>query len=408
MKTVRKTFVLFIVFLLGSYLFPLIFHFDRAEPIVIPEESSSEELESASVLEPSDLEQTLVPAAGFSNYVGMAVDDFIVDYGDPSVIKTIADDSELWIYGTENTHYLQLTVTNYVIAEILVLGSAVEIPPFEMGMERADMYQVASFDPTFEVRYENQLVQINLNEDELNNQPLVAFDNQTYAILTMDSHTNTIVGIHYMNNESLIHSGLYEVSTFSSLTEEAFVQMNQAIQEKVKSDQILQYINILREKMGLEALEYSLVLSAVGNELYDFNELTQENEEAAREPASQQESSNDALVINEEASVETVEEKEQTAGTDSENKQSTQETPQINLLDESTIQAYLNEEEIQLDNVRLFYQPVQTNPSIYVLQWFTLAEYREIVMDKAMKRIGISFRGDELLLILDDGSEIEL
>ncbi|MBM6613616.1 hypothetical protein JTF06_01760 [Desemzia sp. RIT804] len=405
MKTVRKTLLLFVVFLLGSYLFPLIFHFDQTESIVVPEESSSENPEITSMLETADLEQSFVSSAGFSNYVGMAVDDFMVDYGDPSEIKFITDDSEIWIYGSESVDYLQLMVTNYVVSEILVLGSSIEIPPFEMGMERADMYQVASFDPTFEVHYENQLVQINLNENELNNQPLVAFDNQTYAVLTMDKQTNTIIGIHYMSNESLIHSGMYEVSSFSSLTEEPVVQMNQAIQEKVKSEQILQYINIMRRKMGLEALEYSLVLSAVGNELYKFHETTQE-EESSLEPASQQESNNDALVINDDASIEIIEEGKEAA--DSATESESEPLIEENTLDQETIQAYLNEESIQLDNVRLLYQPVLTKPSVYVLQWFTLVEYREILMDKSMKRIGISFRGDELLLILDNGFEIGL
>lgn len=410
MKTFRKTILLFVVFLLGSYFFPLIFHFDRTEPIVIPEETASEDPETTSVLESSDLEQSFVPSAGFSNYVGMAVDDFIIDYGDPAEIKVTADDSEIWVYGNDSTDYLQLKVANYIITEILVLGSAIEVLPFEMGMERADMYQVASFDPTFEVQYDNQLVQINLNENELNNQPLVAFDNQTYAVLTMDNQTNTIVGIHYMNNESLIHSGMYEVSAFSSLTEEKVVQINSSIQEKIKMEQIVQYINIMREKMELETLEYSLVLSAFGNELYDFHESAQESEEYSSEPASQQETTNDALVINEEASVEIVEESEESTGAtvESESELSSGENPEWSSLDENTIQDYLKEEGIQLENVRLLYQFVQTKPSIYVLQWFPLAEYREILMDESMKRIGISFRGDELLLILDNGSEIDL
>lgn len=409
MKTFRKTILLFVVFLLGSYFFPLIFHFERTEPIVIPEETASENPEATSVLESSDLEQSFVPATGFSNYVGMAVDDFMIDYGDPAEIKSAGDDSEIWVYGNDSTDYLQLKVADYIITEILVLGSAIDILPFEMGMERADMYQMASFDPTFEVQYDNQLIQINLNENELNNQPLVAFDNQTYAVLTMDNQTNTIVGIHYMNNESLIHSGMYEVSAFSSLTEEKVVQVNPAIQEKIKTEQIVQYINIMREKMDLERLEYSLVLSAVGNELYDFGS-SQENDEYRSEHASQHEVNNDALVINEEASVEIVEESKESTdpAVESESELSSEENPEWSRLDEHTIQAYLKEEAIQLDNVRLLYQLVQTKPSIYVLQWFPLAEYREILMDESMKRIGISFRGDELLLILDNGSEIDL
>lgn len=407
MKTIRKTVVLFVVFLLGSYLFPLFFHFEQSEPIVVPEENSASDAETSSVLETSNMEQTFVAATGFSNYVGMAVDDFMVDYGDPVEIKGLSNGGELWVYGTHSTDYLMLKVSNYVITDILVLGSEMDISPFEMGMGPAEMYQVASFNPKVEVYYENQSVNINLNENELNTQPLVAFDNQTYAVLTLDSKTNTVIGIHYMNNESLIESGLYKVSAFSSLTEENTVQNNQAIQEKIKAEQTFQYINALREKQGLEKLDYSLVLSAVGNNLYDYHENSQEQEENTIENGTQPDSSDDALIINEEASIEIVEETE-TSKAELESEQSQEESTKINKLDEDTIQAYLNEKDIQLENVRLLYQPVQTKPSIYVLQWFTLAEYRDILMNESMKRIGISFRGDELLLILDNGDEIEL
>ena len=406
MKTFRKTLVLFVVFLMGAYFVPLFFDWDKKEPILLPEETSSNEESESSTLPQSSADQSLIPAVGFANYVGLAVDDFLVEYGEPVKVETLSDMSEIWIYGIDSTDYLQVIVENYVVTEVLVLGTSVEIPPFKIGMEQEKMYPLASFHPKFVVPFENQTIQINLNENELNNRPLIAFDNQTYAVITMDSQTNTVIGIQYMTNEKLLSSGLYDITPFSSVVQEPVKQLNPAALEKVKTQQTIRYINVMREKMGLIPLEESLILEAVGNDLFEFHQSSTE-QDTQKETESQEESSEDALIISDEASVEEVDESE--AGENNNQEARTQDTNEaFEPLNETTIQSFLEEEAIDLDKVRLLYQIAPTNPSVYALQWFTLAEYRDILMDDSMRRIGITYQGDELLVILDDGFEISL
>lgn len=400
MKTFRKTLVLFVVFLMGTYFFPLFFEWDTKEPILLPEEISDSEESESSTLPQSPTDQSLIPSVGFANYVGLAVDDFLVEYGDPVKVEMLSDTSEIWIYGTDSTDYLQVMVENYVVTEILVLGRSVEIPPFEMGMEQEEMYPLASFHPKFVVPFENQTVQINLDENELNNRPLIAFDNQTYAVITMDSQTHEIVSIQYMTNEKLLSTGLYDLTPFSSVVQEPVKQFNPAALEKVRTQQTIRYINVMREKMGLIPLEESLVLEAVGNELFKFHASLQE-QNTQPEPASQEEASEDAVIISDDA-VEIV------GGDDDSNQESETEEEASEPLNETTIQTFLEEEAIDLDKVRLLYQVAPADPSVYALQWFTLVEYRDILMDESMSRIGITYQGDELLLILDDGFEISL
>lgn len=76
MKTFRKTLVLFVVFLMGTYFFPLFFEWDTKEPILLPEEISDNEESESSTLPQSSTDQSLIPSVGFANYVGLAVDDF--------------------------------------------------------------------------------------------------------------------------------------------------------------------------------------------------------------------------------------------------------------------------------------------------------------------------------------------
>lgn len=406
MRTFRKTLVLFVVFLMGTYFFPLFFDWDKKEPILLPEETSSNEESESSTLPQSSADQSMIPAVGFANYVGLAVDDFLVEYGEPVNVEKLSDMSEIWIYGTDSADYLQVIVENYVVTEVLVLGTSVEIPPFEMGMEQEGMYPLASFHPKFIVPFENQSIQINLNENELNNRPLIAFDNQTYAIITMDSQTNTVIGIQYMTNEKLLSSGLYDLAPFSSVVQEPVKLLNPAALEKVRTQQTIRYINIMREKMGLIPLEESLILEAVGNDLFEFHQSSKE-QNPQTETESYEESSEDALIISDEAAVEEVDESE--AGESNNQETRTEDTIEaFEALNETTIQSFLEEESIDLDKVRLLYQIAPTDPSVYALQWFTLAEYRDILMDDSMRRIGITYQGDELLVILDDGFEISL
>lgn len=405
MKTLRKTIPLLIVFLFVAYFSPFIFAKEDSNSIALPEETSIENSGKTFEMGTAPLDQSLVPASGFAHYIGMAVDDFLVTYGNPQEVKSLNENEEIWIYGSTSEDHIQLTVKDYVIQEILALGSTVDIAPFKMGMMRNEIYQTASFHPTFEVLFEGQTIQVQLNETELNNQPLIAFDNNTYAVLTIDSHTDVLIGIQYMTSSSLIQSDLYENSSYSSVVEEEPIEVNPAIQEKWKADFSVRYINIMRVKMGLEPLEYSLVLTAFGNELYDYdNQLkAEENADSSMTPGTPKSSTDDSLVINEEANVQKIE------GPSNESLSVDQEeVAKAALLNETIIEDFLSEQEVSLEQVRLVYQPVQSKPSHYTLHWFILSDYRDILMDKHMKRIGISFRGDELLLILDDGSEIQM
>lgn len=405
MKTLKRTIPLLLIFLFVAYFSPFIFANEDNNSIALPEESAAEKNDHSFEIEAAPLDQSLVPTAGFANYTGMAVDDFLVTFGNPQEVKSLSESEEIWIYGSTSQDYIQLTVKDYVIQEILVLGSKVDVKPFQMGMERNNVYQVASFHPTFEIPYGGQTIQMKLNETELNSQPLIAFDNQTYAVLTMDSQANTLIGIQYMTNESLVQSGLYEKKSYSSVAEEEPRKVNSAIQDQWKAELTVSYINIMRVKIGLEPLEYNLVLTAFGNELYDYdNQLkAEENVDSSVTPGTPKSSTDDSLVINEEANVQKIE------GLSDENLSAEQDkVAKSALLDESIIENFLSEQEVSLEQVRLVYQPVQSKPSHYTLHWFILSDYRDILLDSQMKRIGITFRGNELLLILDEGSEIQL
>lgn len=406
MKTFRKTILLLIVFVFTAYFSPFLFAGEDQNPIVTPNESSDEQSNNAFDMKTSQLDQSLIPASGFANYTGMAVDDFIVEFGEPEEIKELNENEELWLYGTDGSDFIQLRIENYVISEILALGSEVDTAPFEIGMSRNEIYQIASLHPNYEVPFEGQIVQVQLNETELNNQPLIAFDNQTYAVLTIDSRTDNLIGVQYMTNDNLIHSDFYEKSSFSAVTEEESIKVNLAAQEKLKTELTIQYINAMRTQADLNPLEYSLVLTAFGNELYDYDNQLRAEQNVESDPVSPgtpKETIDDTLVINEEADVQKIE------GTSSEDLSKVQEEKvTAELLDDALIEDFLKQQNVSLEQVRLMYQPHHGKPSHYTLQWFILSDYRDILMNKEMKRIGISYRGDELLLILDDGVEIHL
>lgn len=406
MKTFRRTSLLLIVFVFAAYFSPFIFAGENNNPIATPDEAVDDQSEKGFDMKTSQLDQSLVPASGFANYTGIAVDDFIVEFGDPEEIKELNENEELWLYGTNSSGFIQLRVENYVISEILALGSEVDTAPFEIGMSRNEIYQTASFHPTFEVPFEGQTIKVQLNETELNNQPLIAFDNHTYAILTIDSRTDKLIGVQYMTGDNLIHSDFYEKSSFAAVTEEEPVKVNLAAQEKLKAELTIHYINIMRTQSGLEPLEYSLVLTAFGDELYDYDNQLREEQNTESNLASSgtpKESIDDTLVINEEADVQKIE-----GSLKEDMSKEEEEKATVELLDEALIEEFLKQQNVSLEQVRLMYQPFHAKPSHYTLQWFILSDYRDILMNKEMKRIGISYRGDELLLILDNGTEIRL
>ena len=234
---------------------------------------------------------------------------------------------------------------------------------------------------------------LELTERDLNYRPLIAFDNQTFAVLMMDRSTNNITAVRYLDAASLLQLGVYDNGSVAS--KKAAIKMDEAKQQAISEankNQVYEIVNILRQRYELPALSQSDALSEVAQNIFVDHEAqlsrqTEESNSAESTSSSEPETSDSA-------SIETfILEDERAPNQDKVDQE-------IQSLTSDQIELTLQETDLKLNEVRVLYSNQKTDMTWLVTNWFTLETERNFLMDEKMVEIGIAYRDEDILLIL--------
>ena len=413
LKTIIRVAVLFVIFMLGTYFLPQLINKTNPQSIVTKESSTPIKKKENSPLESKKIEQTLLSAEGFSYYIGESADDSVIMFGEPDKVIVKEDGIEERMYGQDDKDSFQVTVKEGKIIEIMVLGKELNTDPFKIDMDRSEMYQVASFYPTFQVSVKQKNYQVELSEIQLHKLPLVLFDNHSFGTLYMDSELGKINAIRYFTPESLLLSGLYDSTpTVVEKKEELFHNKNPS--DKLITSQIMDNLAIFRKKESLPQLRNSSSLTSLGDTIFDYLENNDKNDSTFKDEQYMEDSSRRNIILNEPLLREK-EEKNDSFDSSTNNfrlpdDQESKETSHSNMLDdhliltEQNLKQFLKDEKIDSKHIRLFYSSMDQDAGNLVPYWFTNSQIRELLTDKNMIRVGASIRHNYLLLILDDGT----
>ncbi|MDN6626672.1 MAG: hypothetical protein L0K82_05605 [Pisciglobus halotolerans] len=367
MKTVIRAVVLFVIFMLGTYFLPQLINGTSPQSIVTKESSVPIKKKENSPSESKRIEQDLLSAEGFSYYIGKSADDSLIVFGEP--VKTIVKDDgiEKRIYGKDNKDFFQVTVKKGKVTEIMVLGEELSTDPFKIGMDRSEMYQSASFYPTFQVSVQQQLYQIELSEIQLHKLPLVAFDNYSFGTLYMDSETGEINAIRYFTPESLLLSGLYD-STPTGLEKKEELVHDKETSDKLITDQIIDNLAIFRKKQSLPKLKNSPSLTSLGDTVFNYLEKNEKDESSLADRQEVEDSSRRNIILNEPLLREDKEKKDSFDSSpdsfrlpDEQHSEAASNSlmPDNHLvLTERSLKRFLKDEKIDSKHIRLFYSSV--------------------------------------------------
>lgn len=358
--------------------------------IITPKEES-EIIQSESFdYQTTELEPEQLPVLGLGGYIGKNVESFTENFGNPNRIDPTMYGDEQWIFGESETDYIQLGVKNGVITDLFALGSDLNVAPFEIGMSITEVFQIASFYPTYSVESQDKQVTLELSESDLNYRPLVAFDNQAFAVLMMDRSTNHINAIRYLNSSSLLRLGVYDDG--STENEDYSIDIDEANQKAVSEankKQVYEILNILRQRNGLTGLIPSVVLSDAAQSIFIDQEmqLTPDRDGQVEEESSLTEtsglSSSETYILDDKSRY----------GEDNTNQE-------FQPLTSEQIERTLQETTLKLDEVRILYANQKTDVTWLVTNWLTLETERRFLMDARMTEIGIAYRDNDILLIL--------
>lgn len=395
MKTLLRSLPLIFIMLLATYWLPEVISRNPSD-IITPKEES-ETIQSKSFdYQTTDLEPEQIPIAGLGSYVGQKIENFTGKFGDPTRIDPTVYKEERWIFGEDETDYAQLIVKDGIIIDLFVLGSQLDVAPFKIGMSITEVFQLASFYPTYSVENQGEQDTLELTESDLNYRPLIAFDNGTFAVLMMDRSTNQMIAIRYLDSPSLIRLGVYDDGSKQHLNASFEVdEIRQDAINEANQKQMYEILNILRQRYELSALTPSDALSGVAETIFiNQEEQIIADRQANKESNFSETESSDKASKNQNSSIETF------ILDDDFNSIDEQKNQTYQTLTSEQIKLTLQETELKLNEVRVLYSIQETDVAWLATNWFSLEIERNFLMDAGMTEIGVAYRANDMLLIL--------
>lgn len=239
----------------------LIFYF---EPVVFPNKSEKPvqvASEPITTLHNTTLKYEEMPAKGFSSYINKSVGELEKQLGSPVSMYSTGFQYEVRRYKTEKqSAIIEANVSDGKVSAIKAIGDTKEkIAPFSFKMTMGNLSELTMIYPNFNFDYKGEPVNIELMEEDMNYRPLIAFDNQTFAVLFFDQNDGELFGVAYLNQKELLTLQPYQIDMHAPPKVEA---QSQGVKwEEIngfKAIQSTETINFLRAIDQLPAYESTI------------------------------------------------------------------------------------------------------------------------------------------------------
>lgn len=250
----KKVLVLFIPLMIGSYYGPILYNEGE-----MPSEKV-EDIGSVAMVTKTEGEVHPLPASGFEHYVGQPVQVYVDRHGDPGHVYSEGSNGKTWwSYDGDLNKSLQLEVQDGVIHSLFVLGSNVQTGAIQIGMNRDNVYDETRLSRRFAFESSGAQYTLTLKRDELENFPLVQFDNDSFAMLFFHPETKEIYGIRYLSPQALLDLNYYHIEGREAVP----------LRDDVAPASLLleHYVSVMRHENDLQPLAISEELKQYGTEL---------------------------------------------------------------------------------------------------------------------------------------------
>ena len=192
-----------------------------------------------------------------SEYLGKNTADVIKQFGTPSRKKPSEYDYTWYIYDKDPSQYIQFGIENGKVVTVFVAGDKINVSPFSIGEHYEDVSDNGNVNDkvSFSIKY-NQYT-FKLKPDELNERPLIPCKNG-FAQLYFDRFTGVLLGIRYLDPETLVKQRPYElIYTGKLLNAKKLSQADQAVVDREEEQEILSLTNIYRTRMHVRTLKWN-------------------------------------------------------------------------------------------------------------------------------------------------------
>ncbi|MEK4494028.1 CAP domain-containing protein [Ureibacillus sp. FSL W8-0352] len=221
------------------------------------------------------------PETGISTYINQESKKLYKDFGEPSRIDKSAFGYEWWVYNYDNKSIAMFGVERGKIVQAYIAGEKLDVTPYKIGQTLDEIYRMTIVNPEITVNIGENIYTFSLTEYDMHTRILVKFD-EVFAQLYIDQFTDTLIGIRFLNSETLVKHRPYEMTFVGDLIPTP--NLNSYVLQQSNegySRQLFDIVNVFRQYEHLPALEWDVDTSIVAmehsEEMYTENYVSHES-----------------------------------------------------------------------------------------------------------------------------------
>lgn len=236
--------ILFFV-MIGYYLQPVLFP---------PTQKKIPAAPTNQVVRHKALKYQTIKAEGYANYISEPIETFEEEFGRPIKIE----DSGFFFQTREyplDQGILEVNVESGQVSTIKVMAKKADVKPFKLGMSSSRLSDQINLSADFALSYDEEPVQIELSENDMRFRPLIAFDNNTFAMLFFNGDNEKLIGAVYLDIENLLRLMPYQINSGNPLANRVQESnLDWTLLNQQKQERTINAMNVYRTLRKLEKL----------------------------------------------------------------------------------------------------------------------------------------------------------
>jgi len=239
------------------------------QPVFFPRQAPAYDTQTNKDVSQTSLKYKPIKVSGYAEFIGKSSSELTNILGKPLVSYDSGFGYRVNTYQSEDkTNYIAANIRNGKIAAVKVAGNDDQhTAPFKSKMTMNDLTNVTMLYPNFSLDYNGEKIQFELMEEDMNYRPLVAFTNDTFAILFFNQKKSQLVGITYLDKQMLLELAPY-TSIEGQLPQVRKTQLTDWDEvNRLKETSSFDLLNVLRKLENREAYTTNFTLQGRADDI---------------------------------------------------------------------------------------------------------------------------------------------
>ncbi|KRM23843.1 CAP-associated domain-containing protein [Latilactobacillus graminis] len=223
----------------------------------ITQQSTTNQPSNRQILSTKKLHQQMAPTTvqGPAKLINQSSSALIAAYGPPVEQQLNNGNQCRYLFHLDSRQYVEALIDNQTdqTQQITVIGADSDVTPFHFFQKRAALEKKVNLPTTFLVTLHEQQFKLQLTAAQQQENPLVMFKNQTFAILMLQqAHLTAVV---YLNANRLLQIDQYQVVSKTPVPVDELAKSQQSATDAQRQLILSQTVQTLRQNKGQIALD---------------------------------------------------------------------------------------------------------------------------------------------------------